>query len=146
MFLGKEVVPQRLTSGGAGYWGRGKAVLGDRVFWRQHGFVLARTLVGWPLAVGAVSLAGSALWFVFLPIYIRGGLPLDAFDMDTASKALLGKLFGIAGLLVALALVHWTARGWRRLVFPLLGPARRPATSFFVPHVVAVPRSWTSSS
>ena len=71
LFLRKDVGPQRRTSGGGGYWGRGKAVLADRSFWRQHGVVLARTLVGWPLSVGAVSLVGSALWFVFLPIYYR---------------------------------------------------------------------------
>ena len=138
LFLGKDVGPQRLTSGATGYWGRGKAVLADRSFWRQHGTVLARTLVGWPLAVGALSLVGSALWFVFLPIYYRWvDFHVDALDVNTLPKALLGIPFGLAGLVVALALVHWTARGWGRIALPYLGPPRGPAKSFFVPHVVA---------
>jgi signal transduction histidine kinase len=138
LLLRKDIGPQKRTSGGTGYWGRGRAVLTDRSFWRQHGSVLARTLVGWPLAVGAFSLVASALWFVFLPIYYRWvDFHVDAFDVDTLPKALLGIPFGLAGLVVALALVHWMARGWGRLALPYLGPPRGPAKSFFVPHVGA---------
>jgi len=137
--LGVDVGPQRRTSGGAGYWGRAKAVLGDRSFWRQHGTIAARTLVGWPLAVGAVSLVGSGLYFVFLPVYYRWvDFHVGSFDVDTLAKALLGIPFGIAGTIVALALVHWTARGWARAALPYLGPPRGPAKSFFVPHAAVV--------
>ena len=67
-----------------GYWGRGKAILADRSFWRQHGFVVARTFPGWPLAVAAVSLVGSGVYFVFLPIYYRWvDFHIDSFDVDT---------------------------------------------------------------
>jgi signal transduction histidine kinase len=138
LLLGSDPGPQKLTSGGTGYWGRGKAVLADRSFWRQHGTVLARTFVGWPLAVGAVSLVGSALWLVFLPIYYRWvDFRIDEWNVDTLPAALLGIPAGLVGLVVALALVHWTARGWGRLALPFLGTPRGPAKSFFVPHVVA---------
>ena len=39
---------------------------------------------------------------------------------------------------MALELVHWTARGWARVVLPYLAPPRAPAKSFFVPHAAAV--------
>jgi signal transduction histidine kinase len=133
--LATEVGPQRLTSGGEGYWGRGKAVLADRSFWRQHAAVLTRTLLGWPLAVGAVSLVGSALWLVFLPVYYRwANFHIGSFDVDTLQKALLGIPVGVAGLLVVLALVRWAARGWERAALPLLGPAPGRARSFLMHH------------
>ena len=138
LLLGRDPGPQKLTSGGAGYWGRGKAVLADRSFWRQHGTVLARTLVGWPLAVAAVSLVGSALWLVFLPVYYRWvDFHIDTWNIDTFPSSLLGIPAGLVALAVALVLVRWTARGWGRLALPFLGPPRGPAKSFFVPHVVA---------
>jgi signal transduction histidine kinase len=137
--VGVDVGPQRRTSTGAGYWGRARAVLADRSFWRQHGTVLARTLVGWPLAVAAVSLVGSALWFVFLPIYYPWvDFHIGSFDVDTLPRALVGIPFGLTGTIVALALVHWTARGWARIALPYLGPPRGPAKSFFVPHAAVV--------
>jgi signal transduction histidine kinase len=137
--VGVDAGPQKRASGGAGYWGRGKAILADRSFWRQHGTVVARTLLGWPLAVGAVSLVGSAVYFVFLPVYYRWvDFHIGSFDVDTLGKALLGVPFGVAGLIVALALVHATARGWARIALPYLAPPRAPAKSFFVPHAVVV--------
>jgi len=137
--VGVDVGPQRRTSGGAGYWGRGKAVLGDRRFWRQHGMVLARTFVGWPLAVAAVSLVASGVYFVFLPIYYRWvDFHIGSFDVDTIGRAALSIPVGIAGTAVALGLVHLAARGWARVALPYLGPPRGPAKSFFVPHAAAV--------
>jgi signal transduction histidine kinase len=136
--LGVEVGPQRLTSGGEGYWGRGKAVLGDRTFWRQHAAVLTRTVVGWPLAVGAVALVGEALYLVFLVVYYRWtNFHVGSFDVDTLPKALLGIPAGVVGLVVVLALLRWAARGWGRLVLPLLGPPRRPRKSLLVQHAAA---------
>jgi signal transduction histidine kinase len=137
--VGVDAGPQKRTSGGSGYWGRGKEILADRSFWRQHGVVLARTLAGWPLAVAAVSLVGSGVYFVFLPIYYRWvDFHVGSFDVDTLGKALLGMPFGIAGTIVAVTLVHWAARGWARVALPYLGPPRGPAKSFFVPHAALV--------
>jgi signal transduction histidine kinase len=137
--LGVDARPQKRSSGGTGYWGRGTAVLADRSFWRQHATLVARTLVGWPLGVGAVSLVGSAGWFVFLPVYYRWvDFHIGSFAVDTLPRALLGLPFGLVGLVVALVLVHWTARGWARVVLPYLGPPRGPAKSFFVPHAALV--------
>ena len=137
--VGIDPGPQKRTSGGSGYWGRGKAILADRSFWRQHGTVLARTIVGWPLAVAAVSLVGSALWFVFLPVYYRWvDFHIGSFTVETLGRALLGIPFGLAGTVLALALVRWTARGWARVALPYLGPPRGPAKTFLVPHAAAV--------
>ena len=139
VLLRQDVGRQTLTSGGAGYWGRGTAVLGDRTFWRQHATVVARTFLGWPLAVGAISLVGSALWLLFLPVYYPWvDFHIGSFDVDTLAEALLGIPFGLVGLVVALALVHWTARGWARFALRLLVPSRGPARTFFLPHAVAV--------
>jgi signal transduction histidine kinase len=136
--LGAEAGPQRLTSGGVGYWGRGKAVLADRTFWRQHAVVLTRTLVGWPLGVGAVSLVGSALWLIFLPIYYPWvDFHVGSFDVDTLQRSLVGIPVGLAGLVVVLALVYRTGLAWKRYALPLLGPPRGPWKSFFLPHAVA---------
>ena len=49
-----------------------------------------------------------------------------------------GSRSGSPGAIVALALVHWTARGWARVVLPYLAPPRGPAKSFFVPHAAVV--------
>jgi signal transduction histidine kinase len=136
--VGVDAGPQRRTSGGSGYWGRGTAILTDRTFWRQHGTVLARTLLGWPLAVAAGSLVGSAVYFVFLPVYYRWvDFHLGSWNVDMLAKALIGIPFGLVGLVVSLALVHWTARGWARAALPYLAPPRGPAKSFFVPHAAA---------
>jgi signal transduction histidine kinase len=135
--LGVDPGPQPRTSGGAGYWGRTGAVLADRTFWRQHGFVLLRTLVGWPLAVGAVSLVASALWLVGLPIYYRFvDQSFGFFRVDTLGDALLVVPVGIAGLFVALLVVHGASRAWQAATLPLLAPAERRRRRLLVPHLV----------
>jgi signal transduction histidine kinase len=113
--------------------------MGDRSFWRQHGIVVARTFVGWPLGVGAVSLVGSALYFVFLPVYYPWvDFRIGSWRFDTLPMALLGIPAGLAGLVVAFTLVRWTAGGWARVAVPYLAPPRGAAKSFFVPHAVVV--------
>jgi hypothetical protein len=135
--LGVDPGPQPRASGGAGYWGRTGAVLSDRVFWRQHGFVLLRTLVGWPLAVGAVSLVGSALWLVGLPIYYRWvDQDFGVFRVETLGKALLVVPVGIAGFVVLLVLLRRVALGWQAAVLPLLSPSGR-RRRLLVPHLAA---------
>jgi signal transduction histidine kinase len=132
--LGVDPGPQPRVSGGAGYWGRSGAVLADRVFWRQHGFVLLRTLVGWPLAVGAVSLVGSALWLAGLPVYYRwGNNELGVLKVDTLGKALLVLPVGVAGFAVALLVLHGTVLAWRGSILPLLSPVGR-RRRLLVPH------------
>lgn len=135
--LGVDPGAQPRTSGGAGYWGRSGAVLRDRIFWRQHGFVLLRTLVGWPLAVGALSMVGAALWLVGLPIYYRWvDQDFGLFRVDTLGKALLVVPIGVVGLFVALLVVRAAARVWQAGALPLLTPSggRR---RLLVPHVIA---------
>ena len=136
--LGVDPGPQPSVSGGSGYWGRTGAVLSDRVFWRQHAFVVARTLVGWPLAVGAVSLVGSSLWLVGLPVYYRwGNEDLGLVRVDTFGKALLLVPVGLVATALALLVVHGLARAWRALVVPLLHP-REGRRRLLVPHVALV--------
>jgi signal transduction histidine kinase len=135
--LGIDPGPQASASGGSGYWGRTGAVLSDCVFWRQHGFVLLRTLVGWPLAVGVVSLVGSALWLVGLPIYYRWvDQDFGLFRVDTLREALLVVPVGIVCFLVALLVVHGLERAWRAATLPLLTPERR-RRRLLGPHLVA---------
>jgi signal transduction histidine kinase len=120
--LDVEVSPPGLTSGGRGYWGRGGAVARDRVFWQQHGYVLARTFLGWPLAVGAIALAGNGLYLLGLPIYYRFGRQ-EAFGwhVDTLQRALLCMPLGLLSIAVSYFAARGIAAVWRRAALPLLG-------------------------
>jgi signal transduction histidine kinase len=123
--LGAEVSPGGLTSGGSGYWGRGAAVARDRTFWQQHGYVLARTAVGWPLAVGVVALLGGSLWLIGLPIGYRFvNEDFGVVHVDSLQKALLVVPVGVIGVVVSLLSARGLAALWRRGAELLLGPPR----------------------
>jgi signal transduction histidine kinase len=130
-------VPPRAKA--PGFWGSGLAVLSDPGFWRSQGWLLARTVVGWPLAVGVVSLLAAGLEFVVAPIVYRWipqhggthGIDLGFWQADTLPKALLLVPAGLVVLAVTVLLVRVLAEAWRRLAARLLtgetGPAGRPA-------------------
>ena len=69
--IGADIGGQRLSSGGHGFWNRGKVVVADASFWRQQAYLLLRVFAGGPLAIVLVSLIASALYLIGLPFYYR---------------------------------------------------------------------------
>jgi signal transduction histidine kinase len=133
--LGAEVSPERLTSGGSGYWGRGAAIARDRAFWRQHGYVVARTFLGWPLAVGVVALLGSSLWLVGMPVTYRFvNEDFAGWHVDTLQKALLLVPVGVMGVVISLLSARGIAALWRRGAQALLAPVRGPLPRLVKTH------------
>ena len=118
--LGASVRPGRWQSGGRGFWGRGRAVLQDRAFWRSQAFLGLRCTVGFVLGVAQLSLVGSALFVAGLPIYYRWVHTGSHWRVDTLQKALLGVPVGVVALLVLLRLTAPIASVWRRLADVLL--------------------------
>jgi signal transduction histidine kinase len=122
--LGAEVGAQRLSSGGTGFWGRGKAVLADRSFWRQQSYLLLRIFLGGPLAVAVLALVGSALFVTTLPIHYRWTQAgADVWPVDSLQKALLVMPVGIIAVILLSQLIRPLAALWRRLAEALLRPA-----------------------
>lgn len=122
--LGAEVGTPRLSSGGRGYWSRGKAVLADASFWRQQGYLLLRLALGGPLAIAVVSLLGSALYVIALPIDYRW-TQADAdgaLRVHTLQKAVLVMPLGIVALVLFMHVVGPLGRLWRALASGMLGP------------------------
>ena len=120
--LGADVGTQRLSSGGRGYWSRGKAVLADGSFWRQQGYLLLRFLIGSPIAIALVSLLGGALYVLALPIYYRWTQAdaVGVLRVDTLQKAVLVMPLGAVALLLGVHLIRPIASLWRQIASALL--------------------------
>jgi len=127
--LGADTGPQRLTSGGSGYWSRGRSVLADRSFWRQQGYLLLRFLLGSPIAVAVVSLLGGALYVLSLPVHYRWTQAnADSWPhIDTLQKAVLVMPVGLAGLVLTAHLIRPLARLWRHIAGAMLTASETPA-------------------
>ena len=122
LLLDTEVGRPRLTSGGSGYWGRGKAVVVDPAFWREQAYLLLRVVVAWPAGVLVASLLGSSLWLIGLPIsYHWVNEDLGSWHVDTLQKALLGLPVGVIGLVLSFLVARGFTAAWRRGAVPLLG-------------------------
>jgi signal transduction histidine kinase len=101
--LGTRVQP-RLSSGGKGWWGRGKAVALDAAFWLQQAYLVTRMTVGFALAVGMASLAGVSLFFLTYPAWYRWNeLHIRSWHFDT---------FGHSWVLVPVGAVGVVATAW----------------------------------
>jgi signal transduction histidine kinase len=119
--IGARADGGRYTSGGSGYWRRGLAVAIDRAFWREQAYLLVRLFVGWPLAVALISVLGSSLWFVALPIYYRWvDFHIGSWQADSLQRAVLLVPVGVIGVALTFAVARGIARGWRGLAESLL--------------------------
>jgi signal transduction histidine kinase len=108
--LGVEVAP-RVTSGGRGFWGRGKAVLLDRQFWKQQVYLLLRMTLGFALAVGELSLLAGAIGAIAFPIQYRwSDLHFWSWQVDTLARSFVLVPAGIVVLGIGLALLR--PLGW----------------------------------
>jgi signal transduction histidine kinase len=119
---GAEIGPQRLSSGGRGFWNRGKVVVADASFWRQQAYLLLRVFAGGPLAIVLLSLIASALYLIGLPFYYRWTQADAGLRIDTLQKALLVVPVGLAALVLAAQLIRPLAKVWRRAAEALLRP------------------------
>jgi signal transduction histidine kinase len=122
--LGADVGQQRVSSGGQGYWSSGKAVVVDGSFWRQQGYIALRWLVGTPIAIAVLSLLGSALYLVGMPIYYRW-TPTDATDLriETLQKAVLVMPLGAVAFVLFMHLIRPLGALWRHIAEAMLKPA-----------------------
>jgi signal transduction histidine kinase len=129
--LDVEVPPRRVSSGGSGFWGRGKAVVLDGQFWREQLYAVLRLTLGFPIAIVLVSLIGSALWLVFLPIYYRWvDFHIGSWGVDSLQKAVLMIPIGAVGFVLAVNLVRPVAALWKRISVELLGDRRFGSTTY----------------
>lgn len=126
--LDTEVTPP-ISSAGRGFWGRLKGVFLDPNFWRQQAYLLLRMTLGFALAVAELTLIGSAIGWITLPIWYRWSAPdYGSWEVDTLGRALLHVPVGIVALVAAawLARVFGAFSAWQVRAF--LGPRPEPLT------------------
>jgi hypothetical protein len=108
-----------ISSGGSGFWGRGKAVIVDPAFWKQQAYLALRMTVGFGVAVGEFTLLATALGAIAFPAYYRwSDLHFGSWQVDTLPRSLVLVPMGIVGLVVATHLARalgaasaWLIRG-----------------------------------
>ncbi len=108
-----------VSSGGAGFWRRGKAVIVDPAFWKQQAYLVSRMTVGFGLAVGELTLVAAALGALAFPIYYRwSDLDFGSWHVDSFARSLVMVPIGVAGLVAAAHLARalgavsaWMVRG-----------------------------------
>jgi signal transduction histidine kinase len=121
--LGADARGGKVNAGGKGFWGRAQAVLVDLGFWREQAYLTLRTFVGWPLAILVLSLFGSSLWFIALPIYYRWvDMDVGSWHVDSLQKAAVLMPVGAIGLVLTLNLVRLLAAASRTVAEALLRP------------------------
>jgi signal transduction histidine kinase len=126
--LGTTVKPPVDTKG-AGFWGRGFAVLKDDAFWKQQAHLLA----SWVIAVVALAPFSLGVQMLAIPFYYHAVDGLDMFwrsNVDTLSEALEFVPIGLALVVIGVYLLGPFARLSRALTNVLLaGEADRPVRS-----------------
>jgi signal transduction histidine kinase len=104
--LGVDVAP-RVSSGGRGFWARGKAVLLDPQFWKQQVHLSIRMTLGFALAVAELSLLAAAVGWIVYPIwYLWSVLHFWSWQVDTLARSFVVVPAGIVGLGIGIALLR----------------------------------------
>jgi len=116
-----------------GYLGRIRSTLSDATFWAQQSYLVARTALGFGIAVGVASVVGASLWLVALPATYRFVNDQDVFGVHvhTLGTAFAFVPLGLAGIVVSAWIVRGLAAAWSRLVRLLAQPwgdPRAPST------------------
>jgi signal transduction histidine kinase len=130
-WLARKLLGSRVTlppaARGAGYWGSGRAALGDRSFWQQQVYLAYRATGGWALGLGWGILLAVGGYLTAMPAYYQhvdntfGG----AWKIDTLQEAFAVVPAGLVVLAVCLWATPLTGRMSRALAEGLLGaPAR----------------------
>ncbi len=119
--LGTRVDPPGSAPPASGFWQRGATVVRDQAFWSQQLYLLQRTLLGFALAIAELTLIAASLMAIALPVTYRWNQPeLGSWHVDTLGRSLLFVPAGVAGLAIALLLLHPLAALERLLVNGLL--------------------------
>jgi signal transduction histidine kinase len=113
----------------SGYWRRGAMVLQASVFWKTQVYLLARALLGLPMALVELELFAQGLFLAAAPILYRWlpqgdgrhGLDFGFWLVDTLPEALLVVPVGVLLVIAAANLTVPFAALWRRLSYALLG-------------------------
>ena len=119
----------RRVPNATGFWRRGAVVLKAAVFWRTQVYLLARFLLGVPMAVLELVLLSQGLFMVTAPIHYRWlpqnggqhGVDFGFWLVDTLPEALLLVPVGLLVVIVAVNLAIPFAALWRGLSYALLG-------------------------
>jgi signal transduction histidine kinase len=128
--LGVEVRAGRTSSGGAGFWARGEAVLKERAFWREQAYLALRIVVGWPFAAVVLGLVFNSLFFIGMPLYYRWtNQDFGIWRTDTLQKAVLVMPVGLAGLVLAGHIARPLTSVWMRIAGSLLRGGEEPRTT-----------------
>jgi signal transduction histidine kinase len=127
--LGVDARAGRISSGGRGFWGRGKAVLLDRSFWREQAYLALRVVLGFPLALIPLGLIAWSLLFLSLPIYYRWTADNGIWHIDSLQEAVLTMPIGAIGLVVAAHVVRLAVRPWPHIAGSLLRGEDEPNAS-----------------
>jgi signal transduction histidine kinase len=117
------------TAKTTGYWQRGAVVLKAAVFWKTQVYLLARFLLGLPMAAIELGLFAQGLFIATAPIHYRWlsqdggehGLDFGIWLVDTLPEALLVAPVGLVLVIVAANLANPFAALWRGLSYALLG-------------------------
>jgi signal transduction histidine kinase len=127
--LGAPGGPLRRAARATGYWRRGAVVLKASVFWKTQVYLLARALLGLPMALVELELIAQGLLLATAPIHYRWwpqdggqhGLDFGFWLIDTLPEALLVVPVGVLLVTAAANLAVPFAALWRRLSYALLG-------------------------
>jgi signal transduction histidine kinase len=127
--LGAPGGPLRRAARATGYWRRGAVVLKASVFWKTQVYLLARALLGLPMALVELELIAQGLLLVTAPINYRWfpqdggqhGLDFGFWLIDTLPEALLVAPVGVLLVTAAANLAVPFAALWRGLSYALLG-------------------------
>ena len=117
------------TAKTTGYWQRGAVVLKAAVFWKTQVYLLARFLLGLPMAAIELGLFAQGLFIATAPIHYRWlsqdggerGLDFGIWLVDTLPEALLVAPVGLVLVIVAANLANPFAALWSGLSYALLG-------------------------
>jgi signal transduction histidine kinase len=103
--LGVEARPA-ISSGGRWFWGRGKAVLVDRAFWKQQAYLTIRMIGGFAVAVAVLSLIGASVQAIAFPLLYRwSDLHFGSWQVDTLGRSLVLVPAGVVALIVTVHLI-----------------------------------------
>lgn len=127
--LGAPGGRRRQVAKTSGYWRRGAVVLKAGVFWKTQVYLLARSLLGLPMAIVELALLAQGVFIATAPIHYRWlpqdggqqGIDFGVWLVDTLPEALLLVPVGLLLVIAAANLAIPFAALWRGLSYALLG-------------------------